>query len=112
MGPAVVIESIGPVLYQVQGKREPQVLHHNQLKPYSQPDVPLWVSRFQSTLGLDRASAPTRPMEMPAGTQENQHCSAIECMETAGGQGGTELPNACQSLGEPEASVGSGGQVT
>ena len=34
------------------------MLHDDQLKPYLQPDVPLWASQFWSALGLDGGNVP------------------------------------------------------
>ena len=50
IGPAIIIERLGTVLYRIQEKRKVRVMHHDQLKPYHSTDVPLWVSRFRATM--------------------------------------------------------------
>ena len=50
VGPAIALECLGAVLYQIQEKRGPRVLHHDQLKPYRSEDVLPWVSQLRATL--------------------------------------------------------------
>ena len=45
-GPAVVVQSMGPVLCKIREKKKLWVLHYDQLKPYQGLDVPMWVTCF------------------------------------------------------------------
>ena len=89
LGPAAVTVYLGPVLYKVQEKKGPRILHHDQLKPYCGAEIPLWVSRFRATMEAPAAEASLKqtttgtPERIPPpspgdtateqGTREEQH---------------------------------------
>ena len=42
-GPLIVVETLSPVTYRVEGHKKTEVLHHNRLRPCKESPVPLWV---------------------------------------------------------------------
>ncbi|XP_038154197.1 uncharacterized protein LOC119791901 [Cyprinodon tularosa] len=41
-GPSIIASCLGPVLYEVIGKRDRKILHHDRLKPYTSDVIPGW----------------------------------------------------------------------
>lgn len=47
LGPFIITELLGPVLYQLKGKNSVYVVHHDKLKPYTSEEVPAWMKPMQ-----------------------------------------------------------------
>ncbi|XP_033756273.1 uncharacterized protein LOC117339017 [Pecten maximus] len=46
-GPYVVTNVLGPVVYEITGRRRCFVIHHDRLKPYKSEVVPAWVQKVK-----------------------------------------------------------------
>lgn len=49
-GPCITASCLGPVLYEVIGRRDKKVLQHDRLKPYTCDVIPGWIRRKQHEL--------------------------------------------------------------
>ena len=60
---------MGPALCRIRERKKLWVLHHDQLKPYSGLEVPMWATRFGATLKLGGDRAPERAENEPGDGQ-------------------------------------------
>ncbi|KAL2098215.1 hypothetical protein ACEWY4_007422 [Coilia grayii] len=58
-GPCIIVSCLGPVLYEVAGRRDKKVLHHDRLKPYTCDIIPGWIRRKRHHI-LQGHEAPQR----------------------------------------------------
>ena len=70
-GPLLVTKVLSPILYQVQGRKKSQVLHHDLLKRCEDREIPLWLRRALNRLFGEGKFVPNAhvPLEQP-----NQIC--------------------------------------
>lgn len=65
-GPLLVTEVKSPVLFRIRGRKDSRVVHHDQLKPCNDRDVPGWMARlrheFIQTLDVEESSTVQRSL--------------------------------------------------
>ena len=55
-GPYIVTKVISPVLYQIKGKKDPRIVHHDHLKFCKDREVPWWLTQLQTVMKQNQES--------------------------------------------------------